>query len=105
MHEDLPDRLVMAAARAREAEAKERGPDDAGPPPSIQPVRSAFESELSALRRAMEQRDVLRPAVGAEGCGGGGFVGLQSVSDASEDDSPGAAFTFHPAPSPAEEDL
>lgn len=59
--DDLPDRVIRVA-RAKAAAAK---PAEAGPPPSIAPVRHPLEDQLPALQRALEAGSN-KIAVGAE---------------------------------------
>jgi hypothetical protein len=62
--DDLPERMIRAAASRASRNARASQPDG-NPPPSIQPVRSPLEDQLPALQRAIQEQQ-LRPAVGAE---------------------------------------
>jgi putative transposase len=77
MADSLEDRLI----RARAAQASAAEPDPNLPPPSIQPVRSALEGELPALRAAHE-RSRQRKAVGAESVDLEQYVEGQGVAPA-----------------------
>jgi putative transposase len=61
---DLVDRTILARAEENKRQAAEN-PQPTPTPPAIQPVRSPFEPDIAALRRAFDD-EPLRMAVGAE---------------------------------------
>jgi putative transposase len=67
MADDLPDRIVRAAAARARAVADEAQNDPTPAGPSLQPIRHAMEDQLPALRRALDRTsNTGRVAVGAE---------------------------------------
>lgn len=61
---DPVDRVISARAAANARAAQAKGPQPDPEPPTLQPVRTAFESEVAAIRK--QQIQPLRLAVGAE---------------------------------------
>jgi putative transposase len=64
--DDLPDRIVHAAAARAKAARSETTPP---PPPNVMPIRHVLEGQLSTIQRAVEGRSN-RIAVGAESMDG-----------------------------------